>query len=195
MNEEIKITAEPRDPATCTFTIDRPVYPEGSVYFADLERASGSPMPEKLLALEGVESILIQKDMVTVTAQPRGNWTDLAEQVGSTIRSVLLSGETPVSDSLASSLPPADEIRKRVQELLDAEINPGIASHGGWVELIDVKGNELFIRLGGGCQGCGGARMTLKHGVERAIRMKVPEVGAIMDVTDHASGHNPYHQQ
>ncbi len=195
MNEEIKITAEPRDPETCTFIIDQPIYPEGSVYFADREHASGSPMPEKLLALEGVESILIQNNQVTVTAHPRGNWTPLAQQVGSTIRSVLQSGEMPISDSIASSLPAADEIKKRVQELLDKEINPAIASHGGWVELIDVKGNEVFIRLGGGCQGCGGARMTLKNGVERAIRAAIPEVGAIMDTTDHASGHNPHFQR
>jgi len=193
MDEEIRITAEPRDPVTCTFTIDRPVYPEGSVYFADRERASGSPMPEKLLALEGVESILIKDNQITVTAEPRGDWMPLAQQVGETIRSVLQSGETPVSDSVGSALPPAEEIRKRVQELLDNDINPAIASHGGWVELIDVTGNEVFLRLGGGCQGCGGARMTLRNGVERAIRARVPEVGAITDVTDHASGGNPYY--
>ena len=84
-------------------------------------------------------------------------------------------------------------IKKRVQSILDQEINPAVAAHGGWVELIDVKRNEVFIRMGGGCQGCGMADVTLKQGVERSIREAIPEVGAIMDTTDHASGRNPYY--
>jgi Fe-S cluster biogenesis protein NfuA len=80
-----------------------------------------------------------------------------------------------------------------VQKILDTEINPAVASHGGWVELIDVKKNEVFIRMGGGCQGCGMADVTLKQGVEKTIRQQIPEIGAIMDTTDHASGRNPYY--
>ena len=68
-----------------------------------------------------------------------------------------------------------------------------MAAHGGWVELIDVQKNEVFIRMGGGCQGCGMADVTLKQGVEKSIRQAIPEVGAIMDTTDHASGRNPYY--
>jgi Fe-S cluster biogenesis protein NfuA len=118
----------------------------------------------------------------------------LAKEVGAAIRSVLQSGKPPVSTEITSSIPPAEEIGRRIQELFDTEINPAIAAHGGQVELIDVKGNEVFIRLGGGCQGCGMASVTLKNGIEKAIRAAVPEVGAIMDTTDHASGRNPYYQ-
>ena len=118
----------------------------------------------------------------------------LAKQVGGAIRSVLQSDQAPVSDTVLSSLPPADELSKRIQELFDKQINPAIASHGGFVELIDVKGNEVFIRMGGGCQGCGMANLTLRNGIEKAIRESVPDVGAIMDTTDHAAGRNPYYQ-
>ena len=78
-------------------------------------------------------------------------------------------------------------------ELFAREINPAIAAHGGFVELLDVKGNEVYLRLGGGCQGCGMADVTLKQGIEASIRRVVPEVGAIMDTTDHAAGRNPYY--
>ena len=79
------------------------------------------------------------------------------------------------------------------QEVLDADINPMVASHGGVIKLIDVKDNQVFIQMGGGCQGCGQADVTLKFGIENAIRAAVPGVGDILDVTDHASGRNPYY--
>jgi len=194
MTEEIKITAEPIDGETCKFVVDRPVFPGASVYFGGTDRAAGSPLAEKLFALEGVESVLIQDNFVTITASTGGQWMPLAKDVGTAIRSTLGSGESPVAESALSSVPPADEIKKRIQALFDSQINPAIASHGGWVELIDVKGNEIFIRMGGGCQGCGMANVTLRNGIEKAIRETVPDVGAIMDATDHASGRNPYYQ-
>ena len=59
--------------------------------------------------------------------------------------------------------------------------------------LLDVNNNTVFLEFGGGCQGCGMVSVTLKYGVERAIRDEVPEVGDILDTTDHASGRNPYY--
>jgi len=191
--EDIRITAEPKDNSTCRFVVDRPLYPDGSAFFGNKERASGSGLAEKLFAIEGVSSVMIQDNLVTVTAESGGNWMPIAKQVGTTIRAVLGSGEKAVSDAVLSSIPDADAIKKRVQSVLDQEINPAVAAHGGWVELIDVKRNEVFIRMGGGCQGCGMADVTLKQGVEKSIRQAIPEVGAIMDTTDHGSGRNPYY--
>jgi Fe-S cluster biogenesis protein NfuA len=190
---EIKITAEPKDNSTCRFVVDRPVYPDGSVFFGAADRAKGSPVAEKIFAIDGVSSVLIQDHIVTVTAPSGGNWMPIAKQVGAAIRSVLSSGEKPVSDDVAASIPDPEEIKKKVQRVLDQEINPAVAAHGGWVELIDVRKNEVFIRMGGGCQGCGMADVTLKQGVEKSIRQAIPQVGAIMDTTDHASGRNPYY--
>lgn len=194
MTQDVRIIAEPRGPETCRFTVDRPVFSGASAYFANKERAAGSPLAKKLLDLDGVEALLIQDNVVTVTAEARDDWTALAKQVGAVIRSVLQSGETPVPDAVLSSLASPSEISRRIQALFEKQINPAIAAHGGWVELIDVRGNEVFIRMGGGCQGCGMASVTLRNGIERAIRETVPDVGAIMDTTDHASGRNPYYQ-
>ncbi len=81
---------------------------------------------------------------------------------------------------------------KAVQKVLDEQINPSVAAHGGFIGLIDVKDHVAYIRLSGGCQGCGMADVTLKQGVIVAIKKSVPEIQDILDVTDHASGNNPY---
>ncbi len=90
--------------------------------------------------------------------------------------------------------PWSDPLALRVQQLFDSSINPGIAAHGGFVDLIAVEDGVAYIRLGGGCQGCGLADVTLKQGIEVAIKEAVPEIEAVADATDHASGANPYFQ-
>jgi len=85
-------------------------------------------------------------------------------------------------------------LAEKVVKVLDEEINPGIAGHGGFVSLIDVKGNDVIIQMGGGCQGCGMANVTLKDGIEVSLRRAIPEISGIYDVTDHADGKNPYYK-
>jgi Fe/S biogenesis protein NfuA len=85
------------------------------------------------------------------------------------------------------------ELKTRVQELIDSMINPAVAGHGGFVELIDVQDNRVYLQMGGGCQGCGAADVTLKSGIERLIKEEIPEVTEVLDTTDHAAGHNPYY--
>jgi IscR-regulated protein YhgI len=84
------------------------------------------------------------------------------------------------------------QIRLRVQYLLETAINPAVAGHGGVVSLVDVKDRMVYLQMGGGCQGCGMADVTLKQGIETMIREELPEVVDIIDVTDHAAGENPY---
>ena len=85
------------------------------------------------------------------------------------------------------------ELKTRVQELIDTMINPAVAGHGGVVELIDVQDNRVYLQMGGGCQGCGAADITLKAGIERLIKEELPEVTEVLDTTDHGSGANPYY--
>ena len=85
------------------------------------------------------------------------------------------------------------ELRGKVQELIDNMINPAIAGHGGYVELIDVQDKRIYLQMGGGCQGCGAADVTLKSGIERLIKEELPEIEEVLDTTDHASGANPYY--
>ncbi|MCY3928758.1 MAG: iron-sulfur cluster assembly accessory protein [Acidobacteria bacterium] len=86
-----------------------------------------------------------------------------------------------------------DGVAADVQRVLDEQINPQIAAHGGFVTLLEVKDETAYITMGGGCQGCGMADYTLKQGVEQAIVEAVPAVQRVLDTTDHAAGTNPYY--
>jgi Fe/S biogenesis protein NfuA len=79
-------------------------------------------------------------------------------------------------------------------QVIDDQINPAIAMHGGSAELVAVEEGTAYVRLGGGCVGCGMATVTLSQGIEVAITEAVPEVTNVIDVTDHASGTNPYYE-
>jgi Fe/S biogenesis protein NfuA len=87
------------------------------------------------------------------------------------------------------------DIARRVTAVLDRDVNPSIASHGGHAELAGIEGATAYLRLGGGCQGCGMATVTLSQGIEVAITQAVSEIDRVVDVTDHASGTNPYFEQ
>lgn len=85
-------------------------------------------------------------------------------------------------------------VEEQIQQVLDEEVNPMVASHGGVVSLLEIKDKNVYLEFGGGCQGCGMIDVTLKQGVEVMIKEQVPEIEAIYDVTDHAGGENPYYQ-
>lgn len=86
-----------------------------------------------------------------------------------------------------------DPLAIKVQTVIDEYINPGIAGHGGWVALRDVKAQSVFLEMGGGCQGCGLSAVTLRQGIEKAVMQAVPEVKEIIDITEHGEGENPYY--
>ena len=91
--------------------------------------------------------------------------------------------------------PPADlsgDVAQRVIQVLDQQVNPAIAGHGGRAELVAIEQGTAYLRLGGGCQGCAMATVTLSQGIERSIIQAVPEITNVVDVTDHQSGTNPY---
>jgi Fe/S biogenesis protein NfuA len=87
----------------------------------------------------------------------------------------------------------SDELKVKVQDVIDTMINPAVAGHGGFVELIDVQDFRVYLTMGGGCQGCGAADVTLKAGIERLLKEEIPEILEVLDTTDHASGQNPYY--
>lgn len=94
---------------------------------------------------------------------------------------------TPAAESVTG------ELADRVKQVIEQQVNPAIASHGGAVSLVDVREGVVFLSMSGGCQGCGMAAVTLKQGVERLITEAIPEVTEVRDVTDHASGTDPYY--
>ena len=103
----------------------------------------------------------------------------------------------PIPASPAMTGPPADlsgDVAQRVIQVLEQQINPSIAAHGGRADLVAVEDDAAYLRLSGGCAGCGMATVTLSQGIEVAIRDSVPEIARVIDVTDHAAGTNPYYE-
>jgi Fe/S biogenesis protein NfuA len=153
-----------------------------------------------------------------VDAQP----TDVVERVGELavmIRqadvdklrgSTINVGDDPMNPALgidnpnspvSPTMPSADRaelsgpLAEQVQHVLEHEVNPAIASHGGAARLVSVEEDTVYLELMGGCQGCGMAAVTLTHGIERILTEAIPEITRVVDATDHASGDNPYYEQ
>lgn len=113
------------------------------------------------------------------------DWVSTLQQSGFKI-------ENPNTRS-ADGEPPEGELAERVQAVLDEQINPGVAQHGGRVSLVDIRDRVVYLRMGGGCQGCGLASVTLTQGIKRTLSEAVPEVEGVEDITDHEAGDNPYY--
>ena len=112
---------------------------------------------------------------------------------------VIVNPNTPAAPTLAglASIPEidlSDPFAQRVVAVLEEQVNPSIASHGGRADLVAVEGSSVYLRLSGGCQGCGMAKATLSQGIEVILREAIPEIANVVDVTDHADGANPYYE-
>ncbi len=191
---QVTVTATilPSRPDTCSFTVNRTLH-VGSVLFPDKASAAGSPLAEALFAIPGVVSLRLSGSSVKVTRETSEDWRAAASKIGAAIREHLSSGKPAVDPKRPGKALPDSEIRAKVQSIFDKEINPALGGHGGFVELLDVKEAKVFLRLGGGCQGCGMADVTLRQGIETSLRDQIPDIDEIMDTTDHGSGNNPYY--
>jgi NFU1 iron-sulfur cluster scaffold homolog, mitochondrial len=184
------------DPDTCKFTVSRTVHPGGPFFFDGEERAGGSPLPERLLALVGVAHVLVADNVVTVGKQAGTSWDGLRAEIGAAIRAQLLTGipailEAPRAPSVWGRSDA--EVRAVIQELLDGEVNRSIAAHGGRISIVDVRDGTLLIAMSGGCQGCAASNVTLRQGFEVMVRRVAPEIVDIVDTTDHAAGTKPFY--
>ena len=193
-NSEIKISAQPLlNPDVCIFQVDRPLLTDSSIDCKSREEAEGSPLLAQLFSIDGVREVYVAGDSLTIAKSTQEGWQTLGKRIGEVIRDQIRSGEPLFAPTTSKPSLSDDQIHKAVEELLTSEINPALGAHGGFVELVEVKDSKVFVRLGGGCQGCGAASMTLKHGVERAIRERIPTIAGVVDVTDHAAGDNPFY--
>jgi Fe/S biogenesis protein NfuA len=106
---------------------------------------------------------------------------------------VLRNPNRPESPRLGDPIELEGTPEEKVRQLLDRQVNPALASHGGFASLVKVEGSAAHIAMGGGCQGCAVSAMTLRDGIEAAILAAVPEITEVVDTTDHAAGENPFY--
>jgi len=175
--------------------VDRPVL-EGYSYWctSPAEAAKWSPLALALFDSGGVATVLIHENNITVTHQDIGQASDdgVARHLGQLVRGHLESGAPAMAEGFLATMPSEDQVKEALQVVIDDEVNPGIAAHSGEITLTAVKGNTAYIKMGGGCQGCAASSVTLRQGVEQSFRSAVPQLGALLDETDHAAGRNPF---
>jgi len=194
---DIRITAEPTDHTRCRFVLEMPLLEGGARRFTSAAEAQGSPLVERIFGIPELEvsEVVVSGATVTVVKRDTAPWQAVGKLVGAAMRAALAAGATPVSPRRVERTDaPVDDdaLYDRVADLFETQVNPMVARHGGRIELIDVQDAIVLLRMSGGCQGCGMADVTLRQGIEAMLRQEVPEVQGITDITDHASGSNPY---
>ncbi len=197
MTEDIQITSEVdrRDPAICRFTSARTLY-VGTRRVSNKDDARGLPLAEKLICLPGVKKVQLIGHLLVVTRTVDHEWKHLGREIESILTSYLVSGQALTPEDVQEKMMlMGRNVREKVQYLVDTQINPGVADHGGSVQVVDVKDGGVYLRLHGGCQGCGAADFTLKQGIETIVKRAVPEIHQIIDLTNHDAGTNPYYQR
>ena len=196
MSDNISISSEvyKRNPTICRFTVNRTLY-IGTATFDKYAETEQSVLARKLFEIDGITRVQLIGHLLILSKTPRQEWEELIKHVEEILRAFLVSGLALSQEQVEDRMMLIGRgTKEKVQYLLAHKINPGVAAHAGFVELIDVRDNNVYIRLGGGCQGCGAADFTLRQGIEAILRKEVPEILQVLDVTDHAAGLNPYYR-
>lgn len=159
-----------------------PLDPRYSIALVDPAEVSGD---DRIVDAGGFE-VAVDPESAKLLEGAHVEWVETLNETGFRVENPNLRpiGSQPLDGPLT----------ERVQTVIDHEINPAVASHGGEITLVEVRDDVAYIEMSGGCQGCGMARVTLKQGVERMLGEAVPEIREIVDVTDHSAGTNPYYE-
>jgi Fe/S biogenesis protein NfuA len=130
-------------------------------------------------------SLFIDKSSERALSQAKIDFEENPEGGQLSIKAPNLKGHVPAKDS---------PLAERIAYVIEADINPSLAGHGGRVSLVEIIDNQIVVlQFGGGCHGCGMANVTLKNGIEKTLKEKFPEITEVRDVTDHTTGVNPYY--
>lgn len=191
---EIKITAEPQaDSRQCKFTLNILLFERGIFVFDDKKNTQGSALADFLFQVDHVVKISVAPDHVVITGSKDIDWKITGKQIGAKIREAVFSGKSLISEESRKKTDEENDLIQKVTQVLTEQVNPAVASHGGAIELLDVQGHDVYLKMSGGCQGCGMAAQTLRQGVENALRQQIPDLGAVYDTTIHEEGKNPYY--
>jgi len=169
----------------------------GDAYTYDMFfQATDEAAADDWTGVQGGLAIIVPRDSV---AKMVGSVLDLNRDLlvgGMSIRNPNVPPAPPHASPAMTGPPPdlSGDVAQRVIQVLERQINPSIAAHGGRADLVAVEDDAAYLRLSGGCAGCGMAAVTLSEGIEVAIKESVPEIATIIDVTDHAAGTNPYYE-
>ncbi|SLN73037.1 Fe/S biogenesis protein NfuA [Roseibaca ekhonensis] len=185
-HRRIRAQASARDADVMSFVLDSPVQEGRS---GRLEKTHDAPLARVLFAVAGVRRVEVAEATILVQKDAQTDWALLKPTIAAAIRQVLDATDAP----LGSNTAPDAALLRAVEELLERQVNPSIASHGGHISVERVAGGSVYLRMSGGCQGCAASSATLRQGVEQMLRAALPQIREIVDVTDHAAGSNPFY--
>lgn len=164
------------------------IKPQGSGgYHFALEKMDTATADDRILDCNGYK-VILDKQSEQKLQEASIDFVDTAWSSGFKVEEKKSNNITPLP--LKQDL--SDPRAQKIMDLLNKEINPALAGHGGSAEFIAIRDNLVHLKLGGGCQGCASSQATLKHGIELRIKEEEPSIQGIVDMTDHAAGANPY---
>ena len=201
MSDAISIEAKPlASQMACQFILSKEIINQRVMAKVGQE-LHGSALFQNLFLIGEIMEIYVENNVITMKKGGNKTWQELGKQIGQAIRTSFESGESLVSEKFIEdfkNVPEVsdNELKTRIENLktlIEKQVAPALASHGGTCELVKIVGGEVYLSFGGGCQGCAQISVTVKDGIEKIMKSEFPWVERIVDVTDHESGDNPYY--
>lgn len=177
-------TEQTPNPATIKFIPGHVVMAEGSAEFREADKAERSPLAVRLFRIDGVSSVFLASDFISVTRHTDSDWSFLKPQVLAAIMEHYLSG-LPVIENIEA---PTDrgiesELVLQIRELLDTRVRPAVARDGGDIDFVKFEDGIVWLHMKGACAGCPSSTATLKIGIENMLKHYVPEVKSVEQYT------------
>lgn len=190
-HHRIRAQASSGDADAMAFILDKAVQPGR---WGRFDANGDAPLARALFGLRGIARVEVGGPTIWVRKEAEADWAILKPAIAATIRRVLDETDKPLgSDAIGTGGDPDATLLREVEALLDRQVNPSVGAHGGHIAVDRIVGGTVYLRMSGGCQGCAASAATLRQGVERMLRAALPQIGEIVDVTDHAAGTNPYY--
>jgi len=167
------------NPDALMFRVEETLVPAGTYEYGSPDQTGDAPLAQQLLALSGIELILVAPRFVTVRKEPDADWGTLQPEVSAAIESFLESGEMAVFDTRSSTPRPLSDVEARVVAIIDEEIRPAVAQDGGDITFESFHEGVVTVRMSGACGSCPSSTLTLKAGVERLLTEEIPEVTSV----------------
>lgn len=166
------------NPATLKFIPEQAVMSQGTANFDSKESAGRSPLATRLFRIEGVDSVFLGLDFITVTKSDAIDWQVLKPLVLEALMSHHASGEAVIVEDAGDAEEGEEDsdVVKQIKELLDTRVRPAVAQDGGDIIFHKFEDGIVHLTMMGACAGCPSSGMTLKHGIENMLRYYIPEV-------------------
>lgn len=192
--QEIQIKGMPTPaPHICKFVLNQNIH-DGEVWnYRSSKEAQSEPLLRELFELGGIKQIMVDGNTFTIDKSSEKSWPELGKLIGPILRKHLSSPDFQLQPPLLPERENDQVILEKARKLTTDLINPGLASHSGYVEILKVQDDALYVKMGGGCQGCAVASVTLKQQVEKVLLTQLPYIKKVVDITNHSAGQNPYY--